>query len=152
MKIYTRGGDMGETSLIGERVKKNDLRVEAYGTVDELNSFLGLVISFGGDEKLKNIQEDLYVISAELAGGEQKISHDEITELENWIDSIELPELKSFLRPGGSKLASFLHVARTVCRRAERKVVSINVREEVISYLNRLSDLLFVLAREANEI
>jgi cob(I)alamin adenosyltransferase len=151
MKVYTRGGDMGETSLINERVKKNDLRVEAYGTVDELNSFLGLVISFGGNEKLKEIQNHLYLISAELAGGQEKITHDEITELENWIDSIELSELKEFLRPGGSKLVSLLHVARTVCRRAERRVVAINVREEVISYLNRLSDLLFVLAREENE-
>ena len=142
---------MGETSLINERVKKNDLRVEAYGTVDELNSFLGLVISFGGNEKLKEIQNHLYLISAELAGGQEKITHDEITELENWIDSIELSELKEFLRPGGSKLVSLLHVARTVCRRAERRVVAINVREEVISYLNRLSDLLFVLAREENE-
>jgi cob(I)alamin adenosyltransferase len=152
--IYTRGGDKGETSIIGKRVKKDDAFVEAYGTLDELNSLLGLAVSLSPSlkEVLENVQKHLYFISAELAGGDKKISELEVLEIEKLIDkySEDLPTLKKFIIPGGSRVSSYIHVARTVCRRAERRAVAAETREEVLAYLNRLSDLLFVLARVEN--
>ena len=152
--IYTRGGDKGETSIIGKRVKKDDAFVEAYGTLDELNSLLGLAVSLSPSlkEVLENVQKHLYFISAELAGGDKKISELEVLEIEKLIDkySEDLPTLKKFIIPGGSRVSSYIHVARTVCGRAERRAVAAETREEVLAYLNRLSDLLFVLARVEN--
>ncbi len=172
MKIYTRKGDGGETSLFGgRRVSKDELRVEAYGTVDELNSALGLVAARLPTEleewrgSLIAIQSDLFTIGAILATpktGAAKPEHiPELTEarvegLEDWIDKLdeELPPLKAFVRPGGSELAATLHLARSVARRSERRVVALAKGEEVepvvIKYLNRLSDFLFTLARAAN--
>ena len=171
MKIYTRKGDGGEASLFGgERVYKDSLRLEAYGTADELNSFLGLARSYrdGVDQEIDNmldeIQSDLFVLGADLAAPSSKekdrtarIESKDIERLEEWIDRAEeeLTPLKNFILPSGSPAASALHLARTVCRRAERRVVSLShdekVGEQVIVYLNRLSDLLFVLARLANQ-
>ena len=169
MKIYTRTGDAGETGLFGgARVGKDDPRVEAYGTVDELNSCLGVVRALGAstetDESLLQIQSDLFTLGAELAcapGKEQKLrmavlGDADILRLESWIDRGEAPlePLKNFVLPGGSTSAAELHRARTVCRRAERLTLTASrtspVRPEVLVYLNRLSDLLFVLARYEN--
>ncbi|NIN70758.1 MAG: cob(I)yrinic acid a,c-diamide adenosyltransferase [Gemmatimonadetes bacterium] len=172
MKIYTRKGDGGETSLFGgRRVRKDELRVEAYGTVDELNSTVGLVgarLPSQMEEwrdSLIAIQSDLFTIGAILATpktGAAKPEHiPELAEvrvetLEDWIDKLdeELTRLKVFVLPGGSELAATLHLARSVCRRAERRVVTLANQEEVepvvIKYLNRLSDFLFTLARAAN--
>lgn len=169
MKIYTKTGDKGETGLFGgARVSKASDRVDGYGVVDELNSVIGIVRSHGSDARcdavLKAVQSELFNLGAELAcvpGKEEKlgvplISEAEITPLEIMIDTLEadLPPLTSFVLPGGSVEASFLHLARTVCRRAERKIVGLSqhepVRAEVVRYLNRLSDLLFVMARHAN--
>jgi len=169
MKIYTRTGDAGETGLFGgARVGKDDPRVEAYGTVDELNACLGVVRALGAstetDESLLQIQSDLFTLGAELAclpGKEQKLRMSvlgdaDIARLEAWIDRCEssLEPLKNFVLPGGSTRAAELHRARTVCRRAERRTLSAGrsspVRPEVVVYLNRLSDLLFVLARYEN--
>jgi len=169
MKIYTRTGDAGETGLFGgARVGKDDPRVEAYGTVDELNSCLGVVRALGAssetDESLLQIQSDLFTLGAELAcapGKEDKLrvtvlGEPDIARLEGWIDRSETPlePLKNFVLPGGSACAAELHRARTVCRRAERCTLTASrssaVRSELIIYLNRLSDLLFVLARFEN--
>jgi cob(I)alamin adenosyltransferase len=170
MKIYTRKGDRGETSLFGgERVEKDSLRLEAYGTVDELNSILGLARSNRNgihkeiDGMLEAVQNDLFVLGADLATPLSKekaktprVGPKDVKRLERWIDKAEdeLPPLKNFILPGGSPLAAALHLARTVCRRAERRVVALSHSEEigelVIVYLNRLSDLLFVVARLAN--
>lgn len=169
MKIYTRTGDTGETGLFGgARVSKADLRVEAYGEVDELNSFVGLArtVRFDRDVDalLATIQSELFDVGAELAavpGKETKlamprIDDEAIAALERAIDRAdeELPPLTTFVLPGGSLAASHLHLARCVCRRAERRVVALaresDVREVVIRYLNRLSDLLFTWARLAN--
>lgn len=169
MKIYTRTGDAGETGLFGgARVGKDDPRVEAYGTVDELNSCLGVVRALGAssetDESLLHIQSDLFTLGAELAcapGKEDKLrmsvlGEADIARLEGWIDRSEAPlePLKNFVLPGGSVCAAELHRARTVCRRAERCTLTASrtspVRSELIVYLNRLSDLLFVLARYEN--
>ena len=161
MKIYTRGGDSGETSLFGgDRVAKNDPRIEAYGTVDELNSFIGLAratwASSPIDVQLGAIQADLFEIGAQLAApGSDRfpgVNRRRIDELEQAIDSMqsELPALTSFILPGGSLAAAQLHVARTVCRRAERLIVSLGDSKTTIAYLNRLSDYLFVAARLAN--
>lgn len=172
MKIYTRKGDKGKTSLFGgRRVSKDELRVEGYGTVDELNSAVGLVAARLPSEmeewrdSLRAIQSDLFTIGAVLAApktGAAKPEHiPELAEarveaLEDWIDKLdeELPALKAFALPGGSELAATLHLARSVCRRAERRVVTLANQEEVepvvIKYLNRLSDFLFTLARAAN--
>ncbi len=171
MKIYTKKGDTGETSLIGgERVLKDDLRIEAYGTVDELNSVLGVLRDHLEDEKsdhfLETVQNILFVIGSELAAAPgHKMSLPQLTEehivyLENQMDEWEkgLPELKNFILPGGDLAASQAHVARCVCRRAERKAVALSVQLSgtahadeldflIIRYLNRLSDALFVLAR-----
>ena len=161
MKIYTRTGDRGETSLFGgARVPKNDPRIEAYGTVDELNSYLGVVLAIAPDAQLLEVQRDLFEIGAHLASpGTSRFTGVEaarIEALERGIDSMEgeLAPLKSFILPGGTLAAAQLHVARTVCRRAERLVVALHdddsATESSITYLNRLSDYLFVAARYAN--
>lgn len=169
MKIYTKTGDSGETSLFGgERVPKDALRIEAYGCVDELNSLLGVVRSLKPKKKIDAIldllQHQLFELGADLAtpGGTKdahipRIAAAHAEELEKVIDALEskLNPLKVFILPGGSKVASHLHLGRTVCRRAERAVVRLsrkeNIGRDVIVYLNRLSDLLFVMARFANK-
>lgn len=165
MKIYTRTGDGGETSLFGgARVPKDNPRVVAYGTVDEMNSFLGVVRAVWPespfDAELLKIQSDLFDLGAQLASpGTSRfagVDPDRIPHLENAIDEMEgkLGPLQNFILPGGSIAAAHLHVARTVCRRAERLVVSLRDDAEpthrAIAYLNRLSDYLFVAARYAN--
>ncbi len=165
MKIYTRTGDTGETSLFGgARVRKDDARIEAYGTIDELNSFLGVARagwpSSSFDAELHLIQSDLFDIGAHLASpGTSRFAGPDpsrVAALEQAIDAMEseLAPLKSFILPGGSLAAAHLHVARTVCRRAERLVVALRDDDEAtkasITYLNRLSDFLFVAARFAN--
>jgi cob(I)alamin adenosyltransferase len=169
MKIYTRTGDSGTTGLFGGgRVGKDEARVEAYGSVDELNACIGVVRATCGrgelEQTLEAIQGDLLTLGAELGcapGKEPRlgmvlIGAADVARLEDLIDLSEakLDPLKTFVLPGGSPAAASLHVARTVCRRAERRVIasrrSAPIRDEVIHYLNRLSDLLFVLAREAN--
>ena len=163
MKIYTRTGDRGETSLFGgTRVSKSDPRIEAYGTVDELNSFLGAARAHGVpgelETELERAQNDLFEIGAQLASpGTDRfrgVDARRTSELEAAIDALEshLPALTSFVLPGGSAAAARLHVARTVCRRAERAVVALGeeAAADAITYLNRLSDYLFVAARFAN--
>lgn len=163
MAIYTKFGDQGKTALIGGSVlPKDSPRVEACGSVDELNAVLGLAIAFmepgPAAESLSRIQKDLFIIGSELAGGKKRISPSRAGELEKEIDAMwaELPPLKHFVVPGGSKTASLLHLARTVCRRAERQVVRLSNQEkkkvnpEIIIYLNRLGDLLFTHARYVN--
>ena len=167
MKIYTKRGDSGETSLFGgQRVQKNSLRIEAYGTVDELNSVVGQVRS--GEPAntiipiLKEIQNQLFVLGADLAtplnskNKIDRISESDTTLLEEHIDQLDedIPALKHFILPGGTPAAATLHVARTICRRAERRCVELFNKDEITphvpTYLNRLSDLLFVLARYEN--
>ncbi|MCK8493513.1 MULTISPECIES: cob(I)yrinic acid a,c-diamide adenosyltransferase [Spirosoma] len=167
MKIYTRAGDTGQTALIGgRRVSKADLRIDAYGTVDELNAWIGLVrdqpINSQRKEFLKEIQDRLFTIGAELATDPEKapkrpvpsIVANDVFLLEQAMDTmdIDLPELRSFVLPGGHESVSFCHLARTVCRRAERMVIRLNeeflIDNLVIQYLNRLSDYLFVLCRK----
>ncbi len=168
MKIYTKTGDSGDTGLFGGgRVRKSGIRVEAYGTADELNSILGLVRAYGlpqpADQWLVDIQNDLFCLGADLATPMDaksdwivRLEMAAVTRLEQVIDQIEaeLPPLKSFILPGGAPPAATLHVARTVCRRAERITVQLNDEQEisptVLVYLNRLSDFLFVLARWVN--
>ena len=167
MKIYTRTGDKGETSLFGgSRVSKNDRRIEAYGTIDELNSHLGLcraaTLAANIDAELDRAQSDLFDIGAFLAApGSDKfpsVSADRVGDLERAIDAMEsaLMPLKTFIVPGGSESAARLHVARTVCRRAERRVIALEESSPemltTIAYLNRLSDFLFVAARRANQL
>ena len=170
MKLYTKTGDDGTTGLFGGgRVSKTSPRVDAYGTVDETNAVLGVAraahLPSGIDAVLSHVQEDLFTLGAELAcvpGREGKMNmrplgDDDIRRLELAIDDAddECPPLKTFVLPGGSPQAAALHLARTVCRRAERAVLAIDdapVRREVVIYLNRLSDLLFALARRANGI
>jgi cob(I)alamin adenosyltransferase len=172
MKIYTKTGDNGTTALFGgTRVKKHNLRIESYGTVDELNSYIGLIkdqeISNDIKESLLKIQNDLFTLGAMLAtppeketlknGKERlnipKIDDEAILFLENEIDKmdLELPQMTHFILPGGHQAVSFCHVARCVCRRAERLSVELNDQEAInnaiLKYLNRLSDYLFVLAR-----
>jgi cob(I)alamin adenosyltransferase len=163
-RIYTRAGDAGETSLgDGSRVPKTDPRVVAYGAVDELNSQLGLVLSAelpaGLREPLERIQNELFDLGADLsvpyapADGKLRVGQAEIDELERLCDLFNdaLAPLKSFVLPGGSESAGRLHVARTVCRRAEIEALKISpVNPLALTYLNRLSDLLFILARTAN--
>jgi cob(I)alamin adenosyltransferase len=167
-KIYTRGGDRGETSLgDGSRVSKLDPRVAAYGVVDELNAQLGVVLALAElprdlREPLKRIQNDLFDVGADLSvpvGGDDerlRVSQEQIGGLERLCDRFNeaLPELKSFVLPGGSEAAARLHVARTVCRRAELLALATAAETEIDRlvpvYLNRLSDLLFILARSAN--
>ena len=167
MKIYTKTGDTGKTSLIGgTRVLKSDARIEAYGTVDELNSFMGVVYDHCTDEHaramIKGIQDRLFTIGSELACDPQKqikmripdLHETDISLLEKEMDTMdaELPVMKNFILPGGMPAVSFMHVARSVCRRAERRCIALqqhddSVHERIIKYLNRLSDYLFMLAR-----
>ena len=155
MKIYTRGGDAGQTSLFdGTRVSKADPRVDAYGDIDELNAVLGLARSARLDAALDARLADP---GMRVAGRAEKASlgADDIARLERWIDEAdaELTPLRRFILPGGVAAAAALHLARTVCRRAERHIVGLGesaVEPELIAYVNRLSDLLFVLARVAN--
>jgi cob(I)alamin adenosyltransferase len=167
-KIYTRGGDKGETSLgSGVRVPKFDLRVEAYGTVDETNGVIGLARLYTGGEEdamLARIQNDLFDLGADLctpedgprSEGALRISPSQIERLEREIDQMngQLADLTSFILPGGSPAAAHLHLARTVARRAERHMVQLaaseSVNEAAIRYINRLSDHFFVLARRCN--
>ena len=170
MKIYTKTGDAGETGLIdGSRVGKDDARVAAYGEVDELNAALGVARAHATADRdvdlLHAVQKDLFALGAQLADPQARIGSRKhkaaltaghVEALEKAIDERQaaLPPLQAFLLPGGTPEGAFLHLARTVCRRAERAVVSLSRREAVdplvVAYLNRLSDLLFVLAREAN--
>ena len=169
MKIYTKTGDKGDTRLFdGTQVRKNDSRVDAYGEVDELNATLGAACAFLEDVELKillvGIQRDLFSIGAELAdprhrGSKEKSKLDpnRVALLEESIDRFEteLPPLRQFILAGGGPAGALLHVARTVCRRAERRVVALTddpgVNPHVVEYLNRLSDFLFVLARLVNQ-
>ncbi|WP_407517751.1 cob(I)yrinic acid a,c-diamide adenosyltransferase [Elizabethkingia anophelis] len=170
-KIYTKTGDKGETALYGgTRVSKASARVEAYGTIDELNAFIGIAKSHIDDsdclKQLVEIQYDLFTLGSEaatpidkvyLANGKSRlpvtIKEEDISKLEVWMDKMDesLEPLQFFILPGGGKAATFLHAARTICRRAERGMVFLNeteeVRLELIKYLNRLSDYLFVMAR-----
>ncbi len=158
-KIYTRTGDRGDTALgNGQRVAKDDCRVEAYGTVDELNCLLGWLLSTGVPEPLHSrlvlVQHRLFDLGAELCiPGREGLPQQHVTELEQWIDEFNaaLPPLKEFILPGGPLPASICHTARAVCRRAERRVITLArhspVSTAAIAYLNRLSDLLFVVAR-----
>lgn len=171
MKIYTRTGDSGTTGLFGGgRVDKDAARVEAYGSVDELNACIGAARSTLAaselDQTLAAIQSDLLTLGAELGclpGKEAKLSlrlidEGDVARLESCIDATEtnLEPLRTFILPAGAPAAASLHLARTVCRRAERRVIASRrdapVRDELVHYLNRLSDLLFVLAREANRL
>ena len=166
MKIYTRTGDRGETSLFGgARVAKNDARIDAYGTVDELSSFVGVArtapLPEGMTTILEQVQRDLFEVGAHLASpGTSRfegVDPARIEQLERAIDAMEheLAPLTNFILPGGSPAAAHLHVARTVCRRAERCVVGLgddsSATRSTIAYLNRLSDYLFVAARFANQ-
>ena len=168
MKIYTRTGDGGETSLFdGTRARKDDARVDAYGEVDELNAWLGLVRASkpdaAVDEALLLIQRDLFALGAQLADPGDRlaarvtkavIADDHVARLEALIDRLEegLPPLRRFILAGGTPAGAALHVARTVCRRAERRMVGLEppVDPVLVRYVNRLSDLLFVLARFEN--
>ncbi len=165
-KVYTKTGDQGLTSLVGgERVSKASLRVDSYGDVDELNAVLGIVRAQGVDDEigalLIKIQNDLFIMGADLASPPDmevpRVSGDSIDNLEQAIDSLleELEPLKEFILPSGDQSGSYLHFARTVCRRAERKVVKLmeseDIGENILIYLNRLSDLLFVMARLHNK-
>lgn len=165
-KIYTKTGDKGETSLIGgKRVPKYHMRIEAYGTVDELNSFVGIIRDQDIDPHYKNIllniQENLFIAESILAKDDQAqnnnlpcLREDDILQLETEIDKMneELPELHNFILPGGHPIVSNAHVARCVCRRAERIIIALSetadVPEIIIRYINRLSDYFFVLARK----
>jgi cob(I)alamin adenosyltransferase len=168
-RIYTRGGDKGETSLgDGRRVPKHDLRVDAYGTVDETNAVIGLArlhTSGEADAMLARIQNDLFDLGADLctpetgrkADGALRIVDIQVQRLEQEIDvmNADLAPLRSFILPGGTAAAAYLHLARTVCRRAERLITSLAasepVNEAAVRYINRLSDHLFVLARKVND-
>jgi cob(I)alamin adenosyltransferase len=166
-KIYTKGGDKGKTSLVGGfRVPKTHLRIEAYGTVDELNSFIGLLIAEVEDQDTRDllqfVQSKLFTVGSYLATDPSKteykieshITGDSIKKVEEAIDLLDsqLPKLKAFVLPGGSRSAALAHVCRTVCRRAERKIYHLaeteTVEEPLLVFMNRLSDLLFVIARK----
>ena len=149
--IYTKTGDKGETSLAnGQRVAKTDLRIEAYGTVDELNSWIGALRVVAEDSQLEWIQNKLFNLGAELsdAPGEWIIEKD-VKQLEAWIDEIQakLPALRAFLLPCGVEAVSRCHICRTVCRRAERKMIEANANPVALCFVNRLSDYLFVKSR-----
>ena len=170
MKIYTKTGDDGNTSLFGgKRVSKSNLRIKAYGTTDELNALIGVILTENvvpfTKDILIQVQNDLFEIGAELASPDSdknkngiipSLSYNKIKFLEECIDKIEieLPELKNFILPGGSNSSALLHFARTICRRAERNIVELSeeskISQNIIIYLNRLSDLLFVTARYEN--
>ena len=166
MKIYTKTGDKGQTGLIGgNRVSKNDLRINAYGTVDELNAHVGLLRDLVEDEQVKlnllEIQDRLFTAGSLLAVGQKgtkmklpKLYKENINILESWIDSMDksLPQMKTFVLPGGHVTVSTCHITRTVCRRAERLIVELSdeveVSELVVAYFNRLSDYFFTLSRK----
>ena len=175
-KVYTKVGDKGSTHLVGGReVSKGETRIEAYGHVDELNAVIGLARTFNAenrensdakkriDDMLKTVQNDLFRVGADLATlpadrweGMERPTESDTAQLESWIDSLngDLPPLKEFILPGGGYVGAHLHQARTVCRRAERQVVRLGASEndltsEILPYLNRLSDFLFVLGRWA---
>ncbi len=170
-RIYTKSGDKGQTSLgDGSRIPKTDSRIVAYGTVDELNSLIGVVVAAGTPEPvasgLKHIQNDLFDVGADLcvpvasgteAEGHLRVTPEQVTQLERWIDGAtdQLQPLKSFVLPGGTTASAHLHLAHTVCRRAEIKILllaeSTPINPQVTIYLNRLSDLLFVWARLCND-
>ena len=169
MKIYTRTGDRGQTSLFGnERVSKSDLRICAYGTIDELNAILGLARAESlpqcCEEVAARLQHQLFEVGAELAtpkpeeNGTASIHAEDIAYQEAKIDDFEteLEPLKSFILPGGTKAASTIHLARCVCRRAEREIVALaaqeSIRELIVEFVNRTSDLLFVMARRINAL
>jgi len=172
MKIYTKTGDKGETGLFGgERVSKDSIRISAYGAIDELNSFIGYTITEIKDQSVKDnllkIQNYLFTIGSDLATPEtekntklniQRTPELFYEEIEKMIDhyDAQLEELKNFILPGGSKGASLLHICRTVCRRAEREVValknSVTIGDNIVIFLNRLSDLFFVLSRIENKV
>ncbi len=169
MKIYTKTGDKGETGLLGgQRVSKSSVRVEAYGEVDELNAFLGIARCYCWDEEVQEIlgemQEDLFTVGADLATSPASKNHavrigpEAASRLERIIDKLDaaLSPLKRFILPGGGKAAAHIHAARSVCRRAERRIVALSKTEEinpaVLVYMNRLSDGLFVVARHLNKL
>jgi cob(I)alamin adenosyltransferase len=169
VKIYTRGGDAGETSLFdGTRISKADQRVDAYGEIDELNAVLGLARASRPDSSLDamlgQIQRDLFALGSRLADPAARVAErvtkaaitaNDVARLEGWIDQLDdaLPPLRRFVLPGGSPVGATLHLARTVCRRAERRMVALGsdgFDAVLLTYVNRLSDLLFVMARAAN--
>ena len=168
MKIYTKTGDAGETGLIGnQRVSKASLQIDAIGNVDELNSCLGVIRSFelsqNWNRDLGLIQNDLFNLGAALAKSSStnrdlpSVNDSNVEELESWIDELtqQLPPIKQFILPGGSRAGAMAHLARSICRRAERSVVALAAEvsfslETELIYLNRLSDLLFVVARRFN--
>jgi cob(I)alamin adenosyltransferase len=166
-RIYTRTGDKGETGLVdGSRVPKDSLRVEAYGDIDELNSVLGLARAFLKDRELdsllEELQKELFIAGADLASITQsereapRITREKVITMEKTIDRLQedLPPLKAFILPSGGQAGAILHLARTVCRRAERNIVKLSktekINDQMIPYINRLSDLLFIVARVAN--
>jgi cob(I)alamin adenosyltransferase len=159
--VYTGRGDRGRTDLSsGERVSKSSERIEAYGTVDELNSLVGVCRNYTEEKEkdLEKIQNELHILQAELSNREpeKKVSQENIDRLEMLCDNLqeECPPLRAFVLAGGTESASHLHLARSVARRAERKIVSLDekqeIREEVLAYINRLSDLFFLMARHEN--
>jgi len=165
MKIYTKTGDKGDTGLIGgKRISKASLRIEAYGTVDELNACLGMVVSQLNQQgllKIQKLQSDLHLVGADLAdpnldSATPRVSESHVNALEAWCDELDitLPPLQQFILPGGSPASAQLHLARTVARRAERRVIELavedGINDAVVRYLNRLSDLLFIMARWIN--
>lgn len=169
MKIYTKTGDSGETGLVGgKRLGKDSLRICAYGEVDELNAFLGVCRTLNPPKDLADmlhlIQRELFDLGADLATPLDskvpvpRVQKQQIGQLERWIDQIDekLPPLRNFVLPGGCLLAANFHAARTVCRRAERAIVALQksegIGENIVVYMNRLSDLLFVMARLANTL
>lgn len=175
-KVYTRGGDKGQTSLVGgARVRKDHVRIESYGTVDELNAIVGLIRGFSErsaappaaiaslETKLRRVQNDLFDVGTDLATpasarweGMHRVGDEEVARVEAWIDEMNegLPPLREFILPGGGPIGGFFHQARTVCRRAERRVLGLmeaeaDVGDGPMRYLNRLSDWLFVAGRWA---
>lgn len=169
MKVYTKKGDKGDTSLIGGvRVKKSSVRIEAYGTVDELNSYIGLIrdqeVSEQTTEELIEIQDRLFTLGSYLASAPDKakmklpsFTDEDVSNLENWIDKMDqdLEPMRAFVLPGGHTTVSFCHIARCVCRRAERLMVELNEDSTIdailLQYVNRLSDYLFVLSRKLSK-
>ena len=170
MKIYTKTGDKGTTSLVGgTRVPKTHIRLEAYGTVDELSSNLGLLVTYLPDEQdkvfLQQVQNILFSVGSQLATDQEKtelkaasvITGEQVESVEREIDRLDalLPPLAAFILPGGSRGAAVCHVCRTVCRRAERRILAlaeqVEITAELLSYMNRLSDYLFVLSRKMNQ-
>ena len=167
MKIYTKTGDQGETGLMGgKRLRKNALRIAAYGNVDELNAYLGVCRTVNTDAKLESIlhglQQELFALGADLSTPLDekhqvpRVKKNQVEQFERWIDELDaaLNPLRNFILPGGTQAAAHLQVARAVCRRAERSIVALEaaepISEHTVKYVNRLSDLLFVMARYAN--